>query len=205
MPTEGAAQVTATCCAPAVTATAVGAPGLAAGTTTATRGADAAPVPAALVATTSTYTVEPATSPVIVHVVAGTAGATAEVLHAADCVPAVAALHARAWYPVMADPPLAAGAVQETLAWAPVTVAVTPVGAPGAVIGAWAPSSRIALMMPAPQVFDAVPSHAPAGNAVTFDAVVINWVTCAGVRLGFADLIRATTPATWGVAMLVPL
>lgn len=71
-------------------------------------------MPAALVATTSTYTVEPATSPVIVQLVAGAAGATAEVLHAADCVPAVAALHARAWYPVIADPPFAVGAVQET-------------------------------------------------------------------------------------------
>jgi len=38
-------------------------------------------------------------------------------------------------YPVMAAPPLEAGAVQETVPWVYPPTAVTPVGGPGAVAG----------------------------------------------------------------------
>jgi hypothetical protein len=53
-PADGAVQVTASRCEPGVTLTFVGAPGLAAGITAATRGVEGPPVPTALIATTST-------------------------------------------------------------------------------------------------------------------------------------------------------
>jgi len=58
-------------------------------------------------------------------------------------------------YPVMADPPLLAGAVQDTTDWVlAFDVAVTPVGAPGVVAGMAAAEGAEA--GPAPKVVEAV-------------------------------------------------
>jgi hypothetical protein len=59
--------------------------------------------------------------------------------------------------------------------------------------------------MPAPQVIEADGSQAPPGNAVSNDGVVNRVDICAGVSPGSRETINATTPATCGVAMLVPL
>ena len=104
-------------------------------------------------------------------------------------------------YVVTADPPEDTGAVNATDTWPLPAVATTDVGAPGSMLD----SSFDALMMPGPQVFDASASHAPPGNVVTLDEVVIRERICAGVKVPFMDFMSATTPATCGVAMLVPL
>ena len=66
-------------------------------------------------------------------------------------------------------------------------------------------SSAPALMMPTPQVFAGSGSQTPPGNGVYIPAALIRASTCAGLREGFWEIMRATTPETCGVAMLVPL
>ena len=65
----------------------------------------------------------------------------------------------------------------------------------GAAVAA-APAFRI----PAPQFY--VLQVLPDGKAVTL--LWSRLVTWAGVRLAFTENSSETTPATWGVAMLVP-
>jgi hypothetical protein len=105
---------------PPVAITAIGDPGTVPGVT-ATLGDEAGEVPAALVAVTVNVYAVPLVSPVTVAVVA----------------PAVRALappgDAVTVYPVTAEPPLLAGAVQLTTAETLPAAADTPVGAPGAV------------------------------------------------------------------------
>jgi len=48
-------------------------------------------------------------------------------------------------YPVIADPPLLAGAVHDTTAWAFPGTADTPVGAPGVVTRAWITQVKVVL------------------------------------------------------------
>jgi hypothetical protein len=67
------------------------------------------------------------------------------------------------------------------------------------------PRSSVAFTMPAPHVLAALESHAPPENAVTFVASFSLDSTCAGVSVESWESISATTPATCGVAMLVPL
>ena len=75
-----------------------------------------------------------------------------------------------------------------------------------AVGGRTACSSAAALMMPAPHVLDGdAASHTPPGNAVALAGLTSRASTCAGVRVGDRESMSATTPATCGVAMLVPL
>ena len=75
-----------------------------------------------------------------------------------------------------------------------------------AVGGRTAWSSAAALMMPAPHVLDGeAASHKPPGNAVAWAGLISRASTCAGVRVGDRESMSATTPATCGVAMLVPL
>ena len=66
-------------------------------------------------------------------------------------------------------------------------------------------SSAPALMIPTPQVFVGSESQTPPGNGVNAPVDLIFVSTCAGVSEGSPESIRATTPETCGVAMLVPL
>jgi hypothetical protein len=75
-----------------------------------------------------------------------------------------------------------------------------------AVGGRTAWSSAAALMSPTPHVLEGVvASHAPPGNAVALAGLTSRSSTCAAVRVGDRESMSATTPATCGVAMLVPL
>jgi len=66
-------------------------------------------------------------------------------------------------------------------------------------------SNAPALMMPTPQVFAGSGSQTPPGNGVNMPDVFIRASTCAGLRAGSCEIMSATTPETWGVAILVPL
>lgn len=83
---DGAAQLTATCWTPAVTATDRGTDGTVAGVP-GTRGAEAGEVPKAFTATTSTYTARPLVSPVTVQ-------AVEVAVQDPSCNPPLALLHA---------------------------------------------------------------------------------------------------------------
>src|SRR3954464_13067919 len=114
----GAIQVTVACPFPGTAATPVGAPGTLRGVTGA-EGAEAGPVPTTLLAVTVSVYAVPWVRPATVALVAPM---TLAVRPPGEEVTV---------YPVMALPPLDAGAVQLTLACALPAVAVTPVGAPG--------------------------------------------------------------------------
>lgn len=129
----GAVNVTLAVVLPAVALPMVGAPGaVAAVGVTLFDSADAALDPTLLTAWTWIVRATPADIP------AKTIG-----LEAPDCVSPVDAV---AIYPVMADPPSLAGAVNVTLAEPIPAVAAPMVGAPGAVAGA--ATGRMAAMMP---------------------------------------------------------
>jgi hypothetical protein len=127
----GAVQLTVACALPAVAVPIVGAPG-AVMTICGVTGVVApenAPVPAEFTAATSNVYAVPFVSPPITALVA-VAPDTGVV--ETSVVPE----NARTEYPVIADPPLFAGAVQVTVACALPAVAVPIVGAPGALIAA---------------------------------------------------------------------
>ena len=65
-----------------------------------------------------------------------------------------------------------------------------------------AASAAAASTMPAPHVAIVQSEPVPVGNARALDFNLVS--TCAGVSAGSADSISETTPATCGVAMLVP-
>jgi hypothetical protein len=115
----GGLKLTVTWPTPGVELTAVGALGVVAGMTV-FDAAEAALVPTPLMATTVQVTGVPLVSPVTV---------IGDVLLLALCAPQVAV------YPVIAAPPLLAGAVKATVACALPPVAVPIVGAPGTVAG----------------------------------------------------------------------
>src|SRR5690242_16617248 len=102
----GAVHETTASLPPGFAETAVGAPGTVIGVTLAD-GADAALVPAAFAAVTVNVYAVPLVRPVIVALVAGAATLTDKPPGAAVTV-----------YPVIALPPLDAGAVHDTVAWA---------------------------------------------------------------------------------------
>ena len=66
------------------------------------------------------------------------------------------------------------------------------------------PSKAPALMMPTPHDFAGSGSQTPPGNGVNIPDVLMRVSTCAGLSEGFWEIMSATTPETWGVAMLVP-
>lgn len=66
-------------------------------------------------------------------------------------------------------------------------------------------SKAPALTMPTPHVLTGSGSQTPPGKGVNIPDVFIRVSTCAGVNEGFCEIMSATTPETWGVAMLVPL
>ncbi len=115
----GATKATLTCAFPRVATTAVGALGTVAGVTLAD-GAEATLLPIALVAITVQVTAVPLVRPVTVM---------CDALPDWDCAPQVAVS------PVIALPPLLAGATKATLTCALPRVATTAVGAPGTVAG----------------------------------------------------------------------
>ena len=131
-----------------VRAVTVGATNSVRGVTAAER-ADAAPVPAALVAATSNVYAVPLVRPVT----------TAEdTVPATVCVRArVVPAKARTRYPVMAEPPLLAGAVHRTVAEAFAAVGVPIVGAPATVRGVTTPER--AERGPVPTEFTAATSN----------------------------------------------
>jgi hypothetical protein len=117
----GVEKVTVACPLLAVADPMVGALGTAAGTAP-EDAADAGPVPMALVAVTVKVYVVPLVRPDTVHVVAPV---VVQTLPPGEEVTR---------YPVMGSPPLDPGAFQDTTDWVLAKeVAVTPVGAPGAV------------------------------------------------------------------------
>ena len=116
----GAVQLTTTWALPGVADTPVGAPGTVLGVTGALAD-EASEVPATLAAVTVNVYAVPFVSP---ETVAGPAPTTLAVAPPGDAVTV---------YPVITDPPLLTGAIQDTTAWALPAAAVTPVGAPGAV------------------------------------------------------------------------
>ena len=119
---------------PAVAVTPVGAPGIVLGVT-AVLGVDALEVPDVVVAVTVNVYAVPLVRP-------DTAEFTPVVVrplqagHAGDGVIV---------YPVIGEPPLLAGAVQDTTACAFPAVALTPVGAPGRLPRAWTTQVKVAL------------------------------------------------------------
>jgi hypothetical protein len=119
----GAVNDTVACALPPVAVPIVGAPGIVAGVTL-FEAADAGPVPTPFVAVTVNAYAVPLASPVTVMVVQGAAHVA--VNEPGDDV---------AVYEVIAEPPLLAGAVKATLAWALPAVAMPIVGAPGAPSG----------------------------------------------------------------------
>jgi hypothetical protein len=161
----GAVHDTTASVSPGVAVTAVGAPGAALGITAA-EAPDAGDVPAALVAVTVNVYAVPLTRPVTVADVAPVvfAGAT----------PGAAVTV----YPVIAEPPLLAGAVHDTTAWMFPGVAVTPVGAPGTALGMTAALATETEDVPAAlfavtvNVY-AVPLDRPATVAVVAMTVVV--------------------------------
>ena len=114
-----AVKLTVACALPAVAAPIVGALGTPAGVTL-FEAADAAPVPIALLAVTVQVTAVPLANPLTVS------GDEAPVLLSPPQV---------AVYPVMALPPLLAGAVKLIVTWVLPAVAVPMVGAPGTPAG----------------------------------------------------------------------
>ena len=75
----------------------------------------------------------------------------------------------------MADPPLLAGAIQETVACVFPAVAVTPVGAPGTVAGVTAFEGEDALLVPRPLVAVTVNVYeVPFASPVTVHDVVVD-------------------------------
>ena len=120
----GAMKETEACALPPVAVTPVGGPGTVAGVTE-FDGADAGPVPTEFAAVTVKVYEVPLVSPVTTCVV--------EVLPALVSTPPAG--FEVTVYPVIAAPPLLAGAVKETVACALPPVAVTPMGAPGTVAG----------------------------------------------------------------------
>src|SRR5664280_1735427 len=116
----GAVHDTTACPLPATAVTAVGALGFAVGVT-AVLADEASEVPAALVAVTVNVYGLSLVRPATVAVRAPPVVAVAP--------PGVAVTV----YPVIGEPPLLAGAVHDTTAWALPAVAVTPVGAPATV------------------------------------------------------------------------
>lgn len=124
----GAIHETLACASPAVPVTAVGAPGTVRGVMAA-EVADAAPVPAALMAETLNVYAVPLTRPVTVRVTPLLPVSATAVVHV---VPSVD-LSMR--YPVTALPPLLAGAVQDRLTEAFPPVPETAVGTSGTVRG----------------------------------------------------------------------
>jgi hypothetical protein len=121
----GAVQLTVAARLPAVAVTPVGAPGNVLGVT-AFDGADAGPVPVALVAETVKVYVVPFVKPVTVVDVAGGVPLTVTGVFAVEPTNGVTV------YLVIPLPPLSDGAVQLTVAEPLPAVAVTPVGADGA-------------------------------------------------------------------------
>jgi hypothetical protein len=67
------------------------------------------------------------------------------------------------------------------------------------------PSKAPALMMPTPHDFAGSGSQTPPGNGVNIPDVLMRVSICAGLSEEFWEIMSATTPETWGVAMLVPL
>ena len=92
--------------------------------------ADSAPVPTALTARTTKLYAVPLVRPVTTVLVAVPVGLTVR------CT--VVPVRTSTWYPVIADPPSLAGAVQLRVTDASPAAAVTAVGAPGAVVAAGA-------------------------------------------------------------------
>ena len=118
----GTVQLTTARAFPGVADTAVGAPGTVFGVT-ATLATDTSELPATLAAVTVNVYAVPLVKPVTVTVV--------PIIVLALNPPG----NAVTVYPVIADPPLLTGAVQPTTASALPATAVTPVGAPGTVLG----------------------------------------------------------------------
>jgi hypothetical protein len=132
----GAVQETTAEALPAAATTPGGASGTVLGVTAALAD-DPKEVPAALAAVTVNVYAVPLANPATV----------------AEAVPVVVALSppgdAVTVYPVIADPPLLAGAVQDTTAKALPAVATAPVGAPGTVLGVTAALDEDAGEVPA--------------------------------------------------------
>src|SRR5665213_1870795 len=140
-PVRGAVQPTTDCVPPPlVPDTPVGAPGEP--WVSELEEADAGPAPVVLVAVTlNVYTVLAVRNETVQEVVA----AVVQVWPPLEVTV----------YPVMADPPVDAGAVQDTTDWVlAFDVAVTPVGAPGVVAGMAA--AEAAEAGPAPKLVEAV-------------------------------------------------
>jgi hypothetical protein len=119
----GAVNATVACALPGVAVPMVGAPGTVAGVTL-FEAAEAAPVPIAFVAVTVNVYAVPFASPLTVIEV-----------HGAAQLPVMPLGDEVAVNEVIAEPPLLAGAVKVTVAWALPAVAAPIVGAPGTVAG----------------------------------------------------------------------
>ena len=165
----GAAQVTVAEFVPATAETPVGAPGTVAGVT-ATEAAEARELPAEFIAITVNVVEVPFVNPVSVAV---------------RILPTVSALPVDGvtLYPVIAEPPSEAGAVQVTMAEALPRTAETPVGAPATVAGVTEAEAKEAKEGPAAFVATTVNvTGVPLTNPVTLVVKTFPTVTATPVE-----------------------